>query len=215
MRRWQALLQGSVWLIGMGALLVGCGQARATPTPLPADVVRPDQPTPVYADSAAFSEQVATPIFATPFFTTSTVISAAVDSVTPALERALLAQVPPTGLGIVQGGATLFTSPGGAALENLPNGTPLTLTGKSADGAWLAVYTNAGAAGWVNAGALVRYGDAQLLVVEQAFGPGPVATLIAEAMAPIAMPPIDLTPPATITTTLELNAVVTDTVDSP
>ena len=104
---------------------------------------------------------------------------------------------PPTGLGLVLGGTPLLDGPGGIVIENLPGGTPLTLTGKTPDGLWLAVYTNGGVAGWVNRAALARYGEASLVVVEQAFGPGPVATLIADAMIPIEMPPIDLTPPIT------------------
>lgn len=191
------LLKKIGWLCSLCALCMGCGGPPGTPTPLPPDVARPEQPTPSYASSATFNEVAVTPIFATPILTPSTLISDTFAGVTTGFDRALLAQVPPTGLGIALGNAGLFDRPGGTLLENLPGGTPLTLTGKSADGLWRAVYTNAGVAGWVNATALVRYGEANLLVVEQAFGPGPVATLIADAMIPITMPPIDLTPPIT------------------
>ncbi len=184
-------------LLSVGALLVACGGPPETPTPLPPDVARPEQPTPIYASSATFNEVAVTPIFATPILTPSTLISDTFAGVTIGFDRALLAQVPPTGLAIALGSAALLDRPGGTLLENLPGGTPLTLTGKSADGLWLAVYTNGGVAGWVNATALARYGETNLLVVEQAFGPGPVATLIADAMIPITMPPIDLTPPIT------------------
>lgn len=184
-------------LLGIGALLVACGGPPGTPTPLPPDVVRPEQPTPVYAGNTTFNAVVTTPIFATPILTPSTIISDTFAPITLGFDRSLLAQVPPSGLGLVLGGTALLDRPGGALIENLPGGTPLTLTGKSADDLWLAVYTNGGVAGWVNAAGLARYGEANLLVVEQAFGPGPVATLIADAMIPIEMPPIDLTPPIT------------------
>jgi hypothetical protein len=184
-------------LVGVGALLVACGGPPETPTPLPPDVARPEQPTPVYGGNSTFNEVVSTPIFATPILTPSTLISDTFAPITPGFDRSLLAQVPPSGLGLVLGGTVLLDRPGGTVLEQLPGGTPLTLTGKTADGLWLAVYTNGGVAGWVNAAALARYGEATLLVVEQAFGPGPVATLIADAMIPIEMPPIDLTPPIT------------------
>ena len=200
MGRWSTL-QHVGWLCGMGLLLVGCGGPPATPTPLPADVVRPEQPTPLYGDSATFSDVAATPIFATPIYTPSTIISAPITAVAPALNLAALAQLPPTGMGIVLGGTTLLDSPNGAVVATLPGGTPLTLTGKSADGAWLTAYTNAGAAGWVTASALARYGDDQLIIVTEAFGPGPAATLVADALIPIAMPPIDLTPPVPISGT--------------
>ena len=184
-------------LLCLCALLVGCGRDRATPTALPADVARPEQPTPVYAGSTTFNEVAVTPIFATPILTPSTIISDTFAPVIRGFDRALLAQVPPSGLGLVLGGTPLLDVPGGIVIENLPGGTPLTLTGKTPDGLWLAVYTNGGVAGWVNRAALARYGEASLVVVEQAFGPGPVATLIADAMIPIEMPPIDLTPPIT------------------
>jgi len=195
-------MRRSLWtriggLLGVVGLLCGCGGPPTTPTPLPADVARPQQSTPVYASNTTYNEVAVTPIFATPILTPSTLISDTFAGVTIGFDRALLAQVPPTGLGIALGGVALLDNPGGALLENLPGGTPLTLTGKTADERWLAVYTNAGVAGWVSIDAIARYGEAHLLVVEQAFGPGPVATLIADAMIPIEMPPIDLTPPIT------------------
>lgn len=197
MGRWSTW-QNVGWLCGMGLLLAACGGPPGTPTPLPADVVRPEQPTPIYGDSATFSDVAATPIFATPIYAPSTIISAPITAVAPALNLAALAQLPPTGMGIVLGGTTLLDRPNGAVVATLPGGTPLTLTGKSADGVWLTAYTNAGAAGWVNASALARYGDDQLIVVTSAFGPGPAATLVADALIPLEMPPIDLTPPAPI-----------------
>jgi hypothetical protein len=195
-------MQSGLWtrlggLLGISALLVACGGPPGTPTPLSPDVARPEQPTPVYAGNTTFNEVVTTPIFATPILTPSTIISDTSAPVNLGFDRSLLAQVPPSGLGLVLGGTALLDRPGGTVLEQLPGGTPLTLTGKSADGLWLAVYTNGGVAGWVNAADLARYGEESLLVVEQAFGPGPVATLIADAMIPIEMPPIDLTPPIT------------------
>jgi len=203
MGRWWYL--GMVWLSGVGLLVAACGGPPGTPTPLPADVVRPEQPTPIYASNASFSDNAVTPIFVTPIYTPSTILSAPITPVAPALNLAALAQLPPTGMGIVLGGTALLASPGGALVASLPSGTPLTLTGKSADGVWLTAYTNAGAAGWVNASALARYGDDQLIVVTEAFGPGPAATLVADALIPLEMPPIDLTPPVLISGTTAIS----------
>ena len=48
-----------------------------------------------------------------------------------------------------------------------------------------AVFTDVGETGWVDAGAVTLFGGDDLLVVEYPIGPGPIATLIAEAMAPV------------------------------
>lgn len=168
--------------------LGGCGGAQGTPTPIPASVVRPVQSTPAYGGAARFV--AATP--AAPVLTPAmTPTSPAIAHPAPppsidlrAVDGALLEQ-PPSALGIVTGGATLLAQPGGPALANLPAGEVLTLTGASADGRYLAVYTNAFASGWVARGQLAVYGAADLVVVEQAAEPGPLATLIAEVMAPV------------------------------
>jgi L-arabinose isomerase len=61
----------------------------------------------------------------------------------------------------------------------------VTVTGKSADGRFVAVYTNAFVVGWVATGQLTLYGADELEAVESAPNPAPVATLMAEVMAPV------------------------------
>jgi chitodextrinase len=100
-------------------------------------------------------------------------------------------------LGILQGGAALLTAPNGAAVTQLPAGAVVTLTGKSADGVWLAAYTEDGTSGWLAANRLTLFGSETLTVVTAAVGPGLAATLVAEAMMPMAMPIITLTLPIT------------------
>lgn len=186
------------WFISLGLAigLAACGGERTTPTPIPADAVRPEQPAPVYAASTAFT--LATPVGALPTVTLmSTDIPTVSDAATPialpqALDLAAL-QPPPTGLGIVRGGASLLATPNGAAVAQLPAGTVVTLTGKSADGMWMAAYTEEGASGWLAANRLTLFGVETLTVVTEAVGPGLAATLVAEAMTPLTMPLITLT----------------------
>ncbi len=175
--------------------LTACGGPPSAATAIPADVARPDQPTPVFAD--------ATPLPAAATLTPDASGGAlpsgdgVTDSATSAprldLITGLLATPrPPTALGIATGGATLLDAPGGAALQSLPAGTTVTVTGRSADGNWLAAYTEAAVAGWVAAGNLRLFGADDLTVVERAEGPGPIATLIAEAMEPIERDELEL-----------------------
>ena len=65
------------------------------------------------------------------------------------------------------------------------------MTGRSADGQFLAVYNDAAIAGWVPAGQLKLFGGDDLTVVDSAISPGPIATLIADAMQPLATSAID------------------------
>ena len=67
----------------------------------------------------------------------------------------------------------------------LPAGEIVTVTGKTADGGFVAVYTNAFAVGWVATNSLTLYAAEDLTVVDRALEPGPVATLMAEAMATV------------------------------
>ena len=68
---------------------------------------------------------------------------------------------------------------------NLRIGATLTITGRSADGAWFAAYLADGTAGWVPAAQVRVFGDtAQLETVQESLGPAVVATLIAEASKP-------------------------------
>jgi hypothetical protein len=199
-RRWGRRLGDQVIGVGLIVGLVACGGEQGTPTPIPADVVRPEQPAPVYAASTAFT--LATPVAALP-----TVALAPADASTAAADATPIAlpqtfdlaalQPPPTGLGILQGGAALLTAPNGAAVTQLPAGAVVTLTGKSADGVWLAAYTEDGASGWLAANRLTLFGSETLTVVTAAVGPGLAATLVAEAMMPMAMPIITLTLPIT------------------
>lgn len=110
----------------------------------------------------------------------------------PTVDRLAL-QPPATALGIVRGGAALLAAPNGAVTQQLPAGATVTLTGKTADGGWLAAYNARGASGWIAASSLVLFGEETLAVVTEARGPGDIATLLATAMAPVPMPTIVLT----------------------
>lgn len=199
---------GSEWRVGGGwfsqwaggvlllTLLVSCGQASVTPTPLPATIVRPEQPTPVYPVSTAFTlltTATPLPVMAIAQPTARPLPHAEATSVAPALALFAAQFPPPTGMGIVRGGATLLVSPNGPARQQLPAGAVVTLTGKSADGAWLAAYDAQGVSGWLAAQQLVLLGTETLTVVTTASGPGLAATLVAQAMEPMVMPTIVLT----------------------
>jgi hypothetical protein len=173
--------------------LVACGGERGTPTPIPADAVRPEQPAPVYAVGTAFT--LATPVAVLPTVTLMpaappTATNAAPPIALPQASDLAALQLPLTGLGIVRGGASLVAAPNGPAVTQLPAGAVVTLTGKSADGAWVAAYTEEGTSGWLAANQLTRFGAETLSVVTEATGPGLAATLVAEAMAPMTMPTI-------------------------
>ena len=182
--------------IVMGSLLAGCGGTPGTPTPLPATLVRPEQPTPVYPVSMAFTLITPTrslPVVAIAPTTARPVISEEATPIAPTLSLAA-AQLPfPTGMGIVRGGAALLEIPNGPVRQQLPAGAVVTLTGKSADGVWLAAYDDQGTSGWLAAQQLVLLGTETLTVVTTASGPGLAATLVAQAMEPMAMPTIVLT----------------------
>jgi uncharacterized protein YraI len=104
------------------------------------------------------------------------------------LVTALLMDQPPSAMGIASGGVTVYSEPGGAALTSVPPGLALTVTGRSRDGAWLAVYTNDAVVGWIPAGSVLLYGADDLTIVDKAFSPAPVATLLAQAMTPANTP---------------------------
>ena len=91
----------------------------------------------------------------------------------------------PTALGILSAGGLLYSAPGAGAVTNLQLGATLTITGRSADGAWFAAYLADGIAGWVPAAQVRVFGDAnELEIVQESLGPAVVATLIAEASKP-------------------------------
>ncbi|MCS6827625.1 MAG: hypothetical protein NZ553_13500 [Caldilinea sp.] len=169
--------------------LVGCSQAAlTTPTPIPADVVRPVQPTPVYtarADIFTLNTPQGTPIFITP---TPTPVPDALSAVQrgPAGWTALLAiEQPPSAIGIATAGAAIYDQPGGRILKQVPPTGVLNVTGVSADGRWLSVYDDDAVFGWTPAGQLTLFGADDLTVVDKAVNPGVVATLIADAMVPV------------------------------
>ena len=172
-------------------ILAACGGGPETPTAIPASVVRPEQPTPVYGQATTFNlapTQAATaeaerPADEVPV--ASAAPPAPVADEPPVRSIVLPMLQTPSALGIATGGATLLEQPNGRALVSLPAGAAVTVTGKSADGRYLAAYTNEGVAGWVPAGQLLLFGGDDLIIVDAAAGPGPIATLIAEAMQPV------------------------------
>lgn len=168
-----------------GLLLSACGGAAfATPTAIPASVVRPDQPTPIYS--------TAQPEFRLDTATRPAIFVTPVDQI--ALEppprttrvplRPIMPQTP-SAMGIAVGGAALLDAPAGRSLRSIPAGAALTVTGRSPDGRWLAAFAGDGVAGWVAASALRLYGADDLTVVEEAISMAPVATILAEAMKPV------------------------------
>lgn len=182
-------------------LLVACGGGGfGTPTPIPASVVRPAQPSPVYSTAQPrFRLEDSTP---EPVFVTAAPESANLSAI-PAQRAPAQPVMPqfPTALGIATGGATLVDQPGGSALTSLPAGGVVTVTGRSADGRWLAAFTEDGTAGWVNASALRLFGDDDLTTVDRSLSMAPVATLLAEAMLPVASPMADYLASLTATPT--------------
>ncbi len=185
------LLSMVLLLMGTGALMACGGPAQATPTAIPADVVRPEQPTPVYpAVVGQFS--VATPLASPEFVSTATPLpssSTLAQAAEPQRSQlgALVVEQTPSAVGIAAAGATIYAEMGSRALFSLPVGAVITITGRSADGRWYAVYTDEAVYGWVPAGQLVVFGGDDLAVVDNAADPGMVATLIAEAMAPVSV----------------------------
>jgi uncharacterized protein YraI len=166
-------------------LVNGCGgPGAATATALPPDVARPSQPTPDFDNPAADFRltPVAMPTWAAPAVAATPVPLPARPTVVAPLEQT------PTALGIAIVPLVLAASPNGPSITELPVGTTLTITGRSADGAWLAGYTSAGVAGWVPTSAVTLFGGADLTIVERAVPPAAVATLIATAMLPVTLP---------------------------
>jgi hypothetical protein len=176
------------WLaiLASALLLTGCGGGAATATPLPPEVARPVQPTPVYANAAGFRlATTETPaVMATPPVIESSPDLGRSPPISSSLPVTAFAPLP-SALGIATGGAALWDQPDGAVIATLPAGEIVTVTGKGADGRFVAVYTNAFAVGWVATDSLTLYGADDLTVVNQALEPAPVATLMAEAMATV------------------------------
>jgi uncharacterized protein YgiM (DUF1202 family) len=101
------------------------------------------------------------------------------------LVQLLLQAQTPSGMGVATGGGAIYATPGGRVLARIPVGGIVTVTGKSADGAWFAVYDDDANFGWTPAGQLRVYNSEVLLTVAAAPDPGPVATLLAEANIPV------------------------------
>lgn len=196
-RRMRGMLQLGAAVVALG-LLAGCANAQAEPTAIPASIVRPEQPTPSYAGTLPqfrLAEATRAPVFVPTRDANAAATIAAQQVSGPSrrsLLQALLMNQPPSATGIAPGGATILDAPGGSAVGSVPGAGTVTVTGRSADGRWLAIYTDDGIAGWVSAGALVLYGDDDLTTVDSAFSPGPVSTLIAEAMQPVSTPLADM-----------------------
>jgi hypothetical protein len=182
-------------MLGLALLLAnGCaGAGRATPTALPPDVARPDQPAPVFNNPAQDFRLTPPPV---PTRAPAVPSAPAV----PLPERptvvAPLIQTP-TALAVAITPAALAASPYGPTIRELPAGTTLTITGRNADAAWLAAYTEDGVAGWVAASTVALFGADDLTVVDAAVAPNAIATLIATAMLPVVLPPAATATPRT------------------
>jgi len=188
-RQWISAGVGA--LLGMLLLVLGgCGgPQRVQPTAIPAGVVRPVQPGPQYPGGAeVFS--LLTP-GATPQFVPT---AAAEDALAVADEssrqqraaiKLFIENQTPSAVGIAPGGTAIYAERGRRTLAAVPAGGVLTVTGKSADGAWYSVYNDNAIFGWVPAGQLRVYGGEDLVIVEAAPDPAPIATLLAQAAEPV------------------------------
>jgi len=189
-RLWFILLWAALALV-----MSACGGAALmTPTPIPADIVRPEQPTPIYSTAQPqfrLDQPEGTPQFVGTIPAVAT-IPPSDEQLRAELLKAMLMNLPPSAMGIATGGATIYTEPGGAVAGTLPAGGSITVTGRSEDGAWLAVYTNEAVTGWVAVSALRLFGADDLETVTTALSPAPVATMIAEAMQPVGLPMADV-----------------------
>jgi hypothetical protein len=187
-RQWRSL--GLSALLCTALLLGGCGgPQRAQPTAIPAGVVRPVQPTPQYPGGAEVFSLLtpgATPQFVlTPAAEDALSVADASGSQQRAAIKLYIENQTPSAVGISPGGTAIYAERGGRTLAAVPVGGVLTVTGKSADGAWYSVYNDNAVFGWVPAGQLRVYGEEELVVVTTAPDPAPVATLLAQAAEPV------------------------------
>ena len=177
-------------------LTAACGRRPSEPTPLPLGT-RVDQPTPDFSAPAQAettpqsAESLRTRLAQQQTQTAPTPASTLASTLTPAVPPAVPLDVSlavfsrPTALGILSGGGLLYSAPAGPIAATLQVGATLTITGRSADGAWFAAYLADGVAGWVPAAQVRVFGDAsELETVQESLGPAVVATLIAEASKP-------------------------------
>lgn len=185
----KALLSLGVALLVLA--IAGCGgeAAQGTPTPIPASVVRPVQPTPIYparADVFTLATPAATPVFIAPTLAPPPAAAlSAVEGGRAGWTALLAIDQPPSAIGIATGGAVIYDAPGGRVLKSVPATGVLNVTGVSEDGRWLSVYDEDAIFGWTPVGQLVLYGADDLIVVSEAVDPAVVATLIADVMQPM------------------------------
>ena len=177
-------------------LLTACGRRPGQPTPLPAGTRvaqnTPDFSAPAQPETATHTaDQVADSLRArlaqqrTQTAPTAPRPSPSPPPPLPFPTPSLAVFSRPTALGILSGGGQLYSAPGAGVVANLQLGATLTITGRSADGAWFAAYLADGIAGWVPAAQVRVFGDAnELEIVQESLGPAVVATLIAEASKP-------------------------------
>lgn len=174
----RALMLGAALL-----LLAACGgPGGGEPTALPPDVARPVQPDPRYPAAVGPFTRVTPPA---PRFVETTPVTVPGTPVVQTRVVSLPVAQRPTALGIVHGAAALLDRPDGASLRTLAAGTSVTVTGLNGAETHYAVFTADGAPGWIAASRLTLYGGDDLETVARAMGPGPVATMIADAMVPI------------------------------
>ena len=177
-------------------ILAACGRRPAEPTPLPPGTPvtqpTPDFSAPAQVGSANQTAEQNTSRTAQTLATRlaqqraqPTPLTPGPSPLAPALDPSLDVFNRPNALGILAGGGILYAAPNGAARANLQAGATLTITGRSADRAWYAVYLADGTAGWVPAAQVRVFGDVDALeTVNESLGPAVVATLIAQASQP-------------------------------
>ncbi len=148
----------------LSVVLAGCGGGgpRAEPTAIPADSVIPDQPTVVFPTF--------TPILPGPTLTPTPPADAAVSTPVPEARAPSAPSAPSVFLDLLalpQQDVQLRESPGGALIVTIPANQTLSAVAQSPDGQWIAVYTEDGSKGWVNADSLTLYGDGTLLAATE------------------------------------------------
>lgn len=155
----QALLAATLSLV-----LAGCGGRgpRAEPTAIPADSVIPDQPTVVFPTF--------TPILPGPTLTPTPPTEPMDAAASTPVPEAREPRAPSAFLDLLalpQQDVQLREAPGGALIVTIPANQTLSAVAQSPDGQWIAVYTEDGSKGWVNADSLTLYGDGTLLVATE------------------------------------------------
>jgi hypothetical protein len=212
----KARLLASVFLLCLSIIVIAAcnGPARARPTPLPPGTPLP-QPTPIFsapqqpsptaipADTLADTTTIA--ISTTPGEPEAEDATPEADAVTD-LQALLLTRIaqespenegsttatgassPFTGM-VGSSGALLYLAPGNYILKDVSGGSVVTVTGRSADNLWYAIYLESGEAGWIVATRIRLSGDERLLpVVDQSHSPEEMATSGDDSAAEILMP---------------------------